>query len=101
MNLSRFLNAQEKDYQRALAEIRSGKKRSHWMWYIFPQLAGLGLSAMSQQYAIKDLNEADQYLGILFWGVDWLKFAKRCFNFLVTMPTQFSAATMMSSSGRA
>ena len=56
--LGRFVQAQEADYDRALAEIRAGRKRTHWMWYIFPQLAGLGFSAMSQRYAIESLAEA-------------------------------------------
>jgi len=61
-NLDRFVQAQEQDYQRALQELRSGQKRSHWMWYIFPQLAGLGHSSMAQRYAIRDLAEAKAYL---------------------------------------
>lgn len=61
-DLTRFLTAQEKDYATALAEIQSGKKRSHWMWYIFPQIAGLGLSETSKLYAIKDKAEAEVYL---------------------------------------
>jgi uncharacterized protein (DUF1810 family) len=60
--LDRFVNAQEGDYSRALAEIRSGRKRSHWMWYVFPQFAGLGMSPTSQLYAIKSLAEARAYL---------------------------------------
>ena len=60
--LDRFVQAQEQDYQRALQEIRNGQKRTHWMWYIFPQLAGLGSSAMAQRYAIRDLAEAKAYL---------------------------------------
>jgi uncharacterized protein (DUF1810 family) len=60
-HLSRFLTAQDGDYDRALAEIRGGRKRSHWMWYIFPQVDGLGFSAMSQKYAIKSLAEAEAY----------------------------------------
>ena len=61
-NLQRFVAAQERDYGQALAEIRSGRKRSHWMWYVFPQFTGLGMSATSQHYAIKSLAEADAYL---------------------------------------
>lgn len=60
--LERFLKAQEEDYQTALMEIRAGQKRSHWMWYIFPQAAGLGRSEMAQYYAIRDLGEAKAYL---------------------------------------
>lgn len=61
-NLKRFRQAQEQDYQAALAEIRSGKKRGHWMWYIFPQIAGLGMTDISRYYAIKDIREATDYL---------------------------------------
>lgn len=61
-NLNRFLDAQERDYARALSEIRAGRKRSHWMWYIFPQLAGLGHSSTAQFYAIKDAAEAEAFL---------------------------------------
>jgi uncharacterized protein (DUF1810 family) len=61
-NLQRFISAQEGDYETALKEIRSGRKRSHWMWYIFPQIDGLGFSDMAKRYGIKDLTEAAQYL---------------------------------------
>ena len=60
--LDRFIKAQEKDYEIALYEIKSGYKKSHWMWYIFPQIIGLGYSVMSEFYGIKDLNEAKEYL---------------------------------------
>lgn len=61
-SLDRFLVAQENSYDNALREIRAGRKRSHWMWYIFPQLAGLGMSYTAQLYAIKDLDEAREYI---------------------------------------
>jgi uncharacterized protein (DUF1810 family) len=61
-DLSRYLEAQESSYMQALAEIKSGKKRSHWMWYIFPQFKGLGISDTSRHYAINDLHEAKSYL---------------------------------------
>lgn len=61
-SLSRFVQAQAGDDDAALLEIRSGQKRSHWMWYIFPQYDGLGSSAMSKRYAIKSLAEATAYL---------------------------------------
>lgn len=60
--LERFVTAQEQVYPRALAELRAGDKRSHWMWFIFPQIAGLGHSAMAQRYAIDDRAEAEAYL---------------------------------------
>jgi uncharacterized protein (DUF1810 family) len=61
-HLDRFVSAQEQTYDRALAEVRAGAKLSHWMWYIFPQIAGLGHSPMAQRYAIADLAEARAYL---------------------------------------
>ena len=62
MSLERFVEAQEAVYARALTELRAGKKQSHWMWFIFPQIAGLGHSAMAQMYAIASLDEARAYL---------------------------------------
>lgn len=61
-NLARFVDAQASLYDRALAEIRAGRKQSHWMWFIFPQIAGLGTSPTAQHYAIKSLAEARAYL---------------------------------------
>jgi uncharacterized protein (DUF1810 family) len=61
-DLNRFVQAQESDYARALAEIRSGRKRSHWMWYVFPQFDGLGHSSTSRRYSIKSMAEAQAYL---------------------------------------
>jgi uncharacterized protein (DUF1810 family) len=62
MELERFKRAQEQAYETALAEIRNGRKRSHWMWYIFPQIAGLGSTDISRYYAIRDIREATDYL---------------------------------------
>ncbi|GAB3782330.1 DUF1810 domain-containing protein [Spirosoma horti] len=61
-DLTRFIDAQASSYEQALAEIRNGRKQTHWMWYIFPQLAGLGSSQMAQYYGIDDLVEAKAYL---------------------------------------
>ena len=61
-DLVRFVRAQEAGYDRAIAELRTGSKRTHWMWYIFPQLAGIGRSAMARRYAISGLPEAQAYL---------------------------------------
>lgn len=61
-NLQRFINAQEKAYEIAFSEIKNGRKASHWMWFIFPQIRGLGNSEMAEKYAIKDLQEAEQFL---------------------------------------
>ena len=61
-DLARFVQAQARCYGRVLSEIGSGRKRTHWMWYIFPQLDGLGASATARTYAIKSLTEAKAYL---------------------------------------
>lgn len=61
-DLTRFIEAQANDYDRALAEVTNGHKQSHWMWYIFPQIAGLGVSETARFYAIKNLDEANAYL---------------------------------------
>jgi uncharacterized protein (DUF1810 family) len=61
-NLKRFIDAQETTYQIALSEVKNGRKQSHWMWYIFPQIQGLGFSETSKRYAINNLNEAEEYL---------------------------------------
>ena len=62
-DLQRFLDAQSSVYPRVLAELRRGQKQSHWMWFIFPQFAGLGHSAMAQRFAIASRGEAAAYLG--------------------------------------
>jgi uncharacterized protein (DUF1810 family) len=61
-DLARFVEAQARSYESAISEIRSGRKRSHWMWFVFPQLSGLGRSAISRKYAIADIGEAEAYL---------------------------------------
>lgn len=60
-SLKRFTDAQEAAYPQALTEVQNGRKRSHWMWFIFPQIQGLGFSEISKHYAIKDLSEAEKY----------------------------------------
>ena len=60
--LDRFVAAQARDYAVALAELQRGRKTSHWIWYVFPQIAGLGRSDMAQRYAIADLDEARAYV---------------------------------------
>ena len=62
MSLERFVAAQQPVYDAALAELRHGSKRGHWMWFVFPQLAGLGRSATAQHYALDGLEEARSYL---------------------------------------
>jgi uncharacterized protein (DUF1810 family) len=61
-NLNRFTSAQEGTYNRALAELKNGEKRTHWMWFIFPQIDGLGFSSTSKYYAIKSIEEAQHFL---------------------------------------
>ena len=62
MSLERFVDAQESTYATALAELRAGRKTGHWMWWVFPQVAGLGMSPTSQAYAVRDLAEARAYV---------------------------------------
>src|SRR3954462_8104359 len=61
-DLQRFVDAQSQTYDQALAELRAGEKRTHWMWFVFPQIAGLGRSGMAQRFAISGLEEARAYL---------------------------------------
>jgi uncharacterized protein (DUF1810 family) len=61
-DLARFVTAQQGMYENALAELRAARKRTHWMWFIFPQIDGLGLSSTTKHYAIKSLQEAQAYL---------------------------------------
>lgn len=61
-DLQRFITAQEQDYDSALGELMAGRKESHWIWYIFPQVAGLGFSSMAERYAIRHITEANAYL---------------------------------------
>jgi uncharacterized protein (DUF1810 family) len=78
-DLSRFTSAQENVYDSALAELKNGRKRTHWMWYIFPQIDGLGYSATSKHYAIKSLEEARQYLSHPVLGTRLLECAEAVF----------------------
>ena len=82
-NLERFLTAQESVYDTALNELRNGKKLSHWMWFIFPQIAGLGQSEISKYYAIKDINEARAYLNHSVLG----KRFEECLNAVLSCKT--------------
>jgi len=67
-NLQRFVEAQDSVFQRVCPELRSGSKRSHWMWFIFPQIRGLGQSAVSVKYSISSLAEAKAYLAHFILG---------------------------------
>lgn len=72
-NLNRYLSPHEKDYQKALQEIISGKKTSHWMWYIFPQIQGLGSTDYARLYAIQNLAEAKKYINHPILGAHLLQ----------------------------
>ena len=74
--LSRFISAQERVYDRVLTELRSSQKRSHWMWFIFPQIDGLGHSPTTKLYSIKSMEEARQYLNHSILGTRLLECAE-------------------------
>jgi uncharacterized protein (DUF1810 family) len=78
--LGRFVQAQQDDYDQALSEIKNGRKRSHWMWYVFPQFDGLGFSSTSKHYAIKSLEEAKAYLAHPVLGPRLLACAEAAVN---------------------
>ncbi|MFA6052913.1 MAG: DUF1810 domain-containing protein [Methylobacter sp.] len=78
-DLSRFTSAQESIYDSVLAELRNGRKRTHWMWYIFPQIDGLGRSTTAKHYAIKSMEEARQYLNHPVLGKRLLECAEAVF----------------------
>ena len=75
-DLKRFLDAQDQDYKRALSEIRNGRKQGHWIWYIFPQISGLGFSSTTAYYGIKNLQEATGYLKHPVLGSRLIEIAK-------------------------
>jgi len=83
MSLQRFIDAQQSDYETALSEIKRGRKQSHWMWYIFPQIQGLGFSFTSKLYAIKNLHEAQAYLNHPLLG----KRLKEITDALINLPS--------------
>ena len=78
--LERFIEPQEQDYEQALKEIRNGRKVSHWIWYIFPQLRGLGKSYMSDYYGIRDLDEAKAFLQDPYLGKNLQKISEALLN---------------------
>ncbi|MDO9267508.1 MAG: DUF1810 domain-containing protein [Methylobacter sp.] len=80
IDLSRFTSAQKSIYDSVLTELKSGRKRTHWMWYIFPQIDGLGHSSTSKHYAIKNLEEARQYLNHPVLGKRLLECAEAVFT---------------------
>jgi uncharacterized protein (DUF1810 family) len=91
-HLQRFVDAQDRGgtYARALAELRKGRKRSHWMWFIFPQVAGLGHSAVSQEYAVSGLPEARAYVAHPVLGPRLLE----CARALLDLRTADAAAVL-------
>lgn len=91
-DLQRFVSAQRGIYEQALAELRQGRKMSHWMWFVFPQTAGLGHSAMSRRYAISSADEA-----VAYWRHDMVGPRLRaCIEALLTHP-DLSAREIMGS----
>ena len=86
-SLERFLSAQAHSYNDALREIRAGRKRSHWMWYVFPQIAGLGFSSTAQFYAIRDLNEAKAYISHPVLGARLLEISRALTQLPCSDPT--------------
>ena len=87
-DLQRFKDAQHKDYETALAEVKAGRKRSHWMWYIFPQIAGLGFSETSRHYALKNLDEAQDYLNHPVLGGRLVEICTELLKLPTNNPTQ-------------
>ena len=75
-NLQRFIKEQQRDYTTAYVEVSQGKKRSHWMWYIFPQIVGLGMTATSHKYSIKSIDEAKAYLAHPYLGKNLINISK-------------------------
>lgn len=78
--IERFLRAQEKVYPQALAEIKNGKKQSHWMWYIFPQIRGLGFTDYNVYYGISNIDEAKDYLNDPILGKRLIEISEAVFN---------------------
>jgi uncharacterized protein (DUF1810 family) len=89
-DLERFVTAQAGTYDVALAELRAGRKRSHWMWFVFPQLAGLGRSATAAHFAIRDLAEARAYLAHPVLGAR----LRECAQALVSLPDRDPEAVL-------
>lgn len=79
-NIQRFIEPSNRVYDLALTEIKSGKKRGHWMWFIFPQIKGLGNSSTSEYYGIKDLSEAREYLAHPVLGKRLIEITKAVLN---------------------
>lgn len=78
--IERFIAAQENVYHQALNEIKNGRKQSHWMWFVFPQIRGLGFTDYNVYYGIKDLNEAEQYLNDPILGKRLIEISEAVFS---------------------
>ena len=89
-DLNRFISAQERSYDAALREIKAGHKRTHWMWYIFPQIAGLGFSSTAQFYAISSMQEAKDYYAHPVLGKRLIEISEA----LLTLDTSDAGAVM-------
>lgn len=89
-DLNRFISAQERSYDAALREIKAGHKRTHWMWYIFPQIAGLGFSSTAQFYAISSMQEAKDYYAHPVLGKRLVEISEA----LLTLDTDDAGAVM-------
>lgn len=88
MSLDRFIDAQKEDYDMAFREIRSGKKRNHYMWYIFPQIKGLGRSSTAKYYAIEDLDEAREYMENEYLGNNLINISSELLKLKTNNPVQ-------------
>lgn len=87
-DLSRFVSAQEGRYEMAYAELANGRKRSHWMWYIFPQLSGLGSSPMARRYALSGLEEAKAFLAHPLLGTRLVHISALLLSLETNKPTE-------------
>ena len=87
-DLQRFVDAQRSTYDQALAELRAGQKRTHWMWFVFPQIAGLGRSGMAQRFALADLGEARAYVAHPVLGPRLVECARALTDLDVDDPVQ-------------
>ena len=90
-DLQRFVDAQASSYAGALAELRAGAKRSHWMWYVFPQIAGLGQSQMAREYALDSLAEARAFLAHPLLGAR----LRECVDALAGLPATATAERVL------
>ena len=87
-DLQRFVDAQRSTYDQALAELRAGQKRTHWMWFVFPHIAGLGRSGMAQRFALADLDQARAYLAHPVLGPRLVECARALTDLDVDDPVQ-------------